>query len=198
MRPGKRVACILEHIFIKLFVFILFDLLFVANPKRFVFINSFKFHSLNVSCGCSIHWILNLIFVKFFSLSRPLFSYFLDLCFYLGLGLLNLLFCHHNFLEINWIIDKITVSFDESPKFIMLAVFRGIFFQVQSNDGSSLQLHSIISLNCKDVRSWRYPLVLNIIIMFGNDFHLWSYKEGGIETNTELPNEVEFSSLKIL
>jgi len=137
MRPSQGIAAIFEYVLVKLFVLLLFDFLLIAHPKWFVFVDSFEFDSLNVFSSCSVHLVLDLIFVQFLSFGSPFFSNFLDLGFDFGFSLLNFFLSYHDFLEIDGVIDKAAISFNESSELFILAVFRGIFFQVKSDDSTS-------------------------------------------------------------
>lgn len=129
MRPGEWVACILENILVEIFVFFLFDLIFITNPERFVFINSLEFDSLNILSCCSVDWIFNFILVEFFSFGFPFFSNFLNLCLYFSLSFFYFLLSSHYLFEIDGIVNKTTVSFNQSLQLIVFAVLSCVLFQ---------------------------------------------------------------------
>ena len=129
MRPSEWAACILENVLVEIFVFFLFDLVFVTNPERFVFIDSLEFNSLNILSCCSINWIFNLILVEFFSFSFPFLSNFLNLSLDFSLGFLYFLLSSHYLFEIDGIVNKTTVSFNKSLQLIIFAVLSCVFFQ---------------------------------------------------------------------
>lgn len=127
-----------------------------------------------------------------------MFSDFLDLSFDFSFSFLNFFLSYHNLLEINGVVNKAAVPFNESSKLVMLAVFRGVLFQVKSNHSTSLEFNRIISLYCEYIGGRRYPFVLRVVIMFRNDFDFGSHEERRIEADTELSDKVEFSSFEVL
>ena len=173
MRVRKWITWLLKHIFIEVFVLFSFDFWFSSCPKRFIFIDSFELNSINILSNSSVDGIFNLFLIDFFTLLLPFLSFLFNFSFNLSLSFLDFLFSCNNLFQVNWIWDKTTVSLNQSLELVILAIFRSIFFQIQSNDGSSLEIYWIISLYGKNIWCWRCPFVLSIIIMFWDDFNSW-------------------------
>lgn len=198
MGPGKRVVSILKHVLIKLFVFFLGDLSSISGPERFILIDSLELYSLYSSGGSSIDGIFDFLLVDFFSFFSPLLSHLFDFGFDLGLSLLDFLFRSYDLLQIDWVTDETTVSLDQILQFVVFAIFICIFFEEEPHHGSSFKLDGIVRFNCEDIRGGRSPFMLNVVVRLGYDFYFGGHQERGVESHTELSNQIELSCFKVL
>ena len=167
------VNSILENVLVNLFVFLFLNLLFVADPKRLVFIYSFKFNSLNISGGCSVNWVFDFFVIEFFSFCLPFLSCLFDLCLDFCLCFFYFFLCSYNSFQIDGIVDKTAISFNQTLKLVIFAILTGIFFEEQPDNGASFKFNWIVKLHCKNIGCWRSPFVLGIIVVFGDDLYSW-------------------------
>jgi hypothetical protein len=63
MGPGKGIAGILEHVFVELFILFFFNICLIANPERFVLVDSLELNCINVFSGGSINRIFNFLII---------------------------------------------------------------------------------------------------------------------------------------
>lgn len=113
MWPGKRIACILENIFVKIFILSFSDFTLGFEPKRFVFVKSFIFIIPSLLCSSSINWVFNIFFSELFSFFLPFFLQLFVLFFKLFVWFLNFFFIKVFLSQINWIVNKWGISLDE-------------------------------------------------------------------------------------
>ena len=87
---------------------------------------------------------------------------------------------------------------DKFFKLLVSAVLCGILFEEKSDKSSSLELNWIILFNSVWIGGGTGPLMLNIIVVLGNDLNFWGDEEGWIKSYTELADQVDITGLKVL
>lgn len=61
---------------------------------------------------------------------------------------------------------------------------------MQANNGASFELNWVIFFYCEGVSGRRYPFMLDIIIVLGNNFYFGSNQKWWVKTHTELSNKI--------
>ena len=67
---------------------------------------------------------------------------------------------------------------------------------MQPHHRTSLECDLVIGLDCEDIGGRAGPLVLLVVVGLGDHLYLRGHKEGGVEADTELSDEVEFACLE--
>ena len=198
MWPCQWIAGILENVFIELSIFWLADLGLVFEPKWFVFIKSFELVVPRLFGSCSVDCIFDIVISELLAFLLPLFSESCVLIFELLIRLFDFLFVKVFLSQVNWVVDKWTVFLDKFFKLLVSAVLCGILFEEKSDKSSSLKLNWIILFNSVWIGGGTGPLMLNIIVVLGNDLNFWGDEEGWIKSYTELADQVDITGLKVL
>ena len=141
MRPSKRIVGILEDILVELTIFALLYLAFLSGPEGLGLVHALELESLDCFGGCTVDRVFNGLLVDVLAFCLPLLSHFLNLSLDFSLSLFYFFLSRNSLLEVDGIVDEATVSLDKSFEFFIFAVLCGIFFEVQSHNGSSLKSH---------------------------------------------------------
>lgn len=147
MRPHQRIVGILEHILVEYLVLLLLDFGLVAGPKWLSLVHSLEFLGLDSLSSGSIDRVFNSFLIDVLSFFSPLLGDLLDLCLDFSIGLFYFFLSRNNLHEVDGIADETAVSLHQSLQFLILTVLRGVFLEVQSHNGSSLEFHAVVLLN---------------------------------------------------
>lgn len=149
MRPHQRIVGILEDILVEYFVLLLLDFGLVAGPKGLSLVHSLEFLGLDGLSSGPIDRVFNSFLIDVLSFFSPLLGDLLNFSLDFCIGLFYFLLSRNNLHEVDGIADKTAVSLHQSLQFLVFTVLRGVFLEVQSHDGSSLEFHALVLLNDK-------------------------------------------------
>ena len=198
MGPGERVACVLEDIFVEFSVLRLWDFGLIFQPEGFVFIKSFELVIPRLLGGSSVDCILNFFISEFLGLGFPLFFQGLMLVSQFLVRFLDFFFIKIFLSQVNRVVDKWTVLLNKFFELLVSAEFSWVFFEMQADQCTTLEFNWDVLFDCERFGSWTGPLVLEVVVVFWDDFDSGGDEEGWVKSNTELSNEVDITGIEVL
>lgn len=110
---------------------------------------------------------------------------------------LDFLFVEIFLSQVNGVVDERAVLLDELFELFVGAVFGGIFLEMESDQGAALEFDGIVFFNGEGVGGGTGPFVLEVAVVFWDDLDSRGDQERGVESDTELSDQVDISGLEV-
>ena len=68
---------------------------------------------------------------------------------------------------------------------------------MEPDQGASFEFDGVVFFDGEGVGGGTGPLVLDVVVVFWDDFNSWGHEEGWVESDTELPDQVDLSGFQV-